>query len=210
MKESKRPAEIWTGARGVRGVRGQLLVGAVLVLAVLMIFVPLLVQWAGQESRWTVKQQKSSVMFALADAAVDRGTWKLKSATSTYAAASVGTVLAGYNFDTVYTDIEGGTYRLRFSSGPSANQVTILAEARDNLTKQVRAVRGVFENVSLPGPMMSGAPSGIRRISSAPGAPFTPRATSIFPAGPPPNTIPGNTRSKWSPALPPTRATPTV
>jgi hypothetical protein len=160
MKGSERLPGLNTSEPRVLGVHGQLLVGAVLVLAVLMIFVPLLVQWAGQESRWTVKQQKSSVIFALADAAVDRGTWKLKSATSTFAAASVGTVIAGYNFDAIYTDIEGGTYRLRFSSGPSANQVTILAEARDNLTKQVRAVRGVFENVSLPGPMMSGGSIG--------------------------------------------------
>jgi Tfp pilus assembly protein PilX len=87
---------------------GQVLVGAILVVSVLLLIVPLMVQWSRQEARWSVKQQKSTVAFNLADAAIDRGMWKLKSSTSCWAQAAVGTVQAGYNFDTVYTDIEGG------------------------------------------------------------------------------------------------------
>ncbi len=135
---------------------GQVLVGAILVVSVLLLIVPLMVQWSRQEARWSVKQQKSTVAFNLADAAIDRGMWKLKSSTSCWAQAAVGTVQAGYNFDTVYTDIEGGVYRIRFSTGPSAGQVTVTAEGRDGLTRQTRSVRAVFENKALPGPMLSG------------------------------------------------------
>jgi hypothetical protein len=132
------------------------LVGAILVVSVLLLVVPLMVQWSRQEARWSVKQQKSTVAFNLADAAIDRGMWKLKSSTSCWAQAVVGTVQAGYNFDTVYTDIEGGVYRIRFATGPAAGQVTVTAEGRDGLTRQTRALRAVFENKALPGPMLSG------------------------------------------------------
>lgn len=135
--------------------RGQILVGATILVAVMMLLVPLMVQWGRNESRWAVKEQRTVAAFNVTEAAVDRGLWKLKSTTVTWAAAAQGQVVAGYNFDQTHTDIEGGVYRIRFSSGPQVDQVTVLAEGRDNRTRQTRAVRAVFQNMTNPGPLMS-------------------------------------------------------
>lgn len=123
---------------------------------VLMILVPLMIQWGSQESKMAVKDQQTTTTFNLAEGAVDRGMWKLKSATGTWAAAVAGTVIAGYNFDTTYSDDTGAQYRIRFASGPSANQVTVVAEGRDTRSGQLRALRTVFENRAFPGPILSG------------------------------------------------------
>lgn len=136
--------------------RGQILVGVTLLVLVLMILVPLLVQWGSQESKWTVKDQQTTTTFNMAEGAVDRGMWKLKSATGTWAAAVAGTVIPGYNLDTVYADDAGAVYRVRFSSGPLANQVTVFAEGKDLKSGQVRALNAVFENRAFPGPILSG------------------------------------------------------
>lgn len=151
----------YEGPNGLKGLfrdqsRGQIVIGAILMLAALMMLVPLMIQWSRDESRWSVKQQKSIISFNLGDAAVDRGTWKLKSSTFSWTQAAAGTVQAGYNFDVTYSDIAGGVYRIRFSSGPVAGQVTILGEGKDLTTGQIRAVRAVYENKAIPGPMLSG------------------------------------------------------
>jgi hypothetical protein len=136
--------------------RGQVLVGVTLLVLMLMILLPLMVQWGSQESKYSVKDQQTTTTFNIAEGAVDRGLWKLKSSTSTWAAAVVGTVIPGYNLDVVYTDIIGAVYRLRFSSGPIVNQVTVLAEGKDLKSDQTRALSVVFENRSIPGPILSG------------------------------------------------------
>lgn len=135
---------------------GQILVGATLLILMLLILIPLLIQWSQDESRWAVKDQQTTTTFNLAEGAVDRGMWKLKSATSTWAAAAAGTVIAGYNLDVVYQDIVGALYRLQFSSGPLTNQVTVFAEGKDLRSGQLRAIRVVFENRAFPGPLLSG------------------------------------------------------
>jgi hypothetical protein len=136
--------------------KGQILVGVSLLILVLMILLPLMIQWGSSESKWAVKDQQTTTSFNLAEGAVDRGMWKLKSSTSTWAAAVKGTVIAGYNFDSVYSDVTGADYRLRFSSGPLDNQVTVFAESKDLKSGQLRAIRVVFENRAFPGPILSG------------------------------------------------------
>lgn len=135
---------------------GQILVGATLLILMLMILIPLMVQWSQDESKWAVKDQQTTTTFNLAEGAVDRALWKLKSSTSTWADAAAGTVIPGYNLDVVYADIIGALYRIRFSSGPSTNQVTVFAEGKDLKSGQVRAISGVYENRAFPGPLLSG------------------------------------------------------
>ncbi|HMU95714.1 MAG TPA: hypothetical protein PKB12_01330 [Elusimicrobiota bacterium] len=139
---------------------GQVLIGAFVVVAVLLIFVPLMVQWGKNESKWSTRDQMTMVAFNGADGAIDRGVWKLKSSTSTWAQASTGAVIAGYDFDTTYTDLPGINYRIRFSSGPSAQQVTVVAEAKDVNTGQVRAIRASFQNMAFPGGVFTGGSIG--------------------------------------------------
>ncbi|MFA5975093.1 MAG: hypothetical protein WC859_02895 [Elusimicrobiota bacterium] len=136
--------------------RGQVLPMVLGLMAVLVIVVFSLVSWLQTDSALTVKQQKKTDAVNLAEAGIDRGTWKLQSATSTWAAAERGTVIAGYNFDVTYTDIPGGSYRIRFASGPADSQVTITAEGRDVVNQQTRAIQCVQLNQTIYSAMMSG------------------------------------------------------
>jgi hypothetical protein len=135
---------------------GQILMIVLAAMVFLMLIIPPLVQWIQNDTRWAVKEQKATTAFNIAEAGMDRAVWKLKSTTSTWTTALAGTPIAGYNFDTTYTDVEGGTYRVRFSPSGSGNQVTILAEGRDLATKEVRAIQAVYQNQALPGALLTG------------------------------------------------------
>ena len=136
--------------------RGQILIGATIIVLVLLIVVPLMVQWGQQEAKLSVKEHQTTTSFNLAEGAVDRGLFKLKSGTSTWRNAADGVVIPGYNFDTIYTDVPGGSYRLRFTAGPDTEEVTVFAEARDDRTLQTRAIQAVYTSNSLPGPVLGG------------------------------------------------------
>ena len=120
--------------------------------------VPAMVSWVQMEARTGVKNKKSTIAFNLAEAGVERGMWKLKSSTSTWAQASAGTPISGYHFDTTYTDVAGGTYRISFSSGVTDGNSTVLvwAEGRDDQKKETRSIQAVFENETIPGAIISG------------------------------------------------------
>lgn len=141
-----------------RPARGQILVGVILVLMALLIMVPALVTWVQQESKISVKDKKSATAFNLAQAAVERGMWKLKSSTSTWSTASVGTVIPGYDFDVTYTDVPGGSYRIRFEEGTlnGSTVVTVWGEGRDDARKEIRSIKAVYQNMSIPGAIIAG------------------------------------------------------
>ncbi len=124
-----------------------------LVVLTLMIFG--LVQWLQNDTKWAVKQQKSTSAVSLAEAGIDRGTWKLQSSTATWATAYAGTTIPGYNFDSTYTDVPGGTYRIKFIAGAN-NQLTIWAEGRDSLNREIRSIKEVVRNQTIYSAMMSG------------------------------------------------------
>ena len=84
-----------TFSAGRRPRRGQILVGAILLMLMLLIMVPAMVQWVQQESRLSVKDRKATTAFNLAETAVDRGYWKAKSSTGTIAQTMAGMSLAG-------------------------------------------------------------------------------------------------------------------
>ncbi|MFH1380079.1 MAG: hypothetical protein ABII23_07360, partial [bacterium] len=67
-----------------------------------------------------------------------------------------GTVITGYDFDKTYDDIEGGQYRIQFSSGPGTKEVTIVAEGRDSGANEVRALQVVFKNQTINGAVITG------------------------------------------------------
>lgn len=134
---------------------GQVLAGVVIIMVLLMMLVPAIVTWVQQDVRQAVKDQRSTGAFNLAEAGIERGMWKLKSSTTTWASAVQGVVIPGYDFDVTYGDITGGTYRIRFSSGPGTDEVTVLAEGRDVNKREVRALQVVFQNQALPGPLLA-------------------------------------------------------
>lgn len=136
--------------------KGFLLVGVLFAFLFLIIIVPIMVKWVQDDTKISVKDQKSSFAFSLAEAAVDRGYWKVKSSTITFASVLDGHALPGYNFDTKYTDIYGGNYRVRLTSGPGEGQVTIIGEGRDGQNKETRAIKAVFTNTSISGAIIAG------------------------------------------------------
>ena len=137
--------------------RGQILAGVLGLVMILLIMVPAMVYWVQQESRASVKDRKSTASFSLAEAGLDRAYWKLKSSTGTWADARAGLPIAGYAFDASYADVSGGVYRISVTSGPLAEQVTVIAEGRDDMGKEKRAVQAVYTNLSVPGAIISGA-----------------------------------------------------
>ena len=140
-------------------IRGQVLPIVMICLTILSLIVAALVSWVQNESKTAVKEQKSSSAINLAEAAIDRGKWKLQSTTSTWAAAAAGVIISSYNFDTTFTDIPGGTYRIKFSSGVLANgaaTVTITGEGRDLLNRETRALQAVVEDQVIYSALMSG------------------------------------------------------
>ena len=129
--------------------RGQILPVVMVTLVVLTIIIAGLISWIQNDSRNSVKEQKSTSAENLAEAGIDRGTWKLQSSTSTWATAVAGTVITGYNFDTTYTDIPGGSYRIKFATGSLVNglsTISITAEGRDSLNRELRAINTVVED----------------------------------------------------------------
>jgi Tfp pilus assembly protein PilX len=136
--------------------RGQVLLAVAAALVVLTIVVLVLVQWLGNDMKWSLGREKSTDAINLAEAGINRAQWKLQSSTSTWAAAIAGQVITGYDFDTTYTDIAGGTYRIMISSPSSSNQtVMITSEGRDNSTLQTRAISAVYKNLAIYSPLMA-------------------------------------------------------
>lgn len=150
-----------------RSQQGVALGMALAIIFVVLVLLPAIVIWIQQDTKMSVKDQKSALAFNLAEAGIDRGMWKLRSSTETFAVASSGTVIAGYDFDTVYSDISGGRYRIKFSSGPNTKEVTVLAEGRDLASQQVRAIRAVFKNNPVPGGLITGGMVDWRNAFSA-------------------------------------------
>ncbi len=135
--------------------KGQILPVVAVIMLFLLVIVPVLVSWLDNQVRWSRKVQRKSVAFNLAEAGIDRGVWKLKSSTGTWDMAVKGIPIEGYNFDKIYTDVKGGTYRIKFSSGPGTRQVTIIAEGRDDTTNEIRAIKAVYQNQTIPGSIIS-------------------------------------------------------
>lgn len=139
-----------------RSDKGFVLPAVVAIVLVFLVLMPAIVRFVQQDTKAMVRDQKRTLAFNLAEAAIDRGMWKLKSSTSTFYQAKFGIAIAGYNFDTTYADIAGGTYRIKFSSGPGTRDVTIVGEGRDSSSNEIKAVSAVFSNATIPGAVLSG------------------------------------------------------
>jgi len=98
--------------------KGIILPVVVIAFVFLAITVPFLIKLVIADTRASVSVHKKSIAFNLAEAAVERGYWKVKSSTSIFKSVMDGYTLAGYNFDSTYSDISGGYYRIKISSGP--------------------------------------------------------------------------------------------
>lgn len=150
--------------------RGFILPAIISVILVFLIMVPALLKWVSDDTKQTVSEERKSKALYLAEAAVERGYWKVKSSTSNFNSIIMGYTLTGYNFDTVYSDVSGGKYRIKITSG-SAREIIIIGEGLDYSTKEKRAIRVRYRNQTINGAMLSGSrinPSGDTTIHWGP------------------------------------------
>ncbi|MFH1618453.1 MAG: hypothetical protein ABIG11_00955 [bacterium] len=124
--------------------KGQVLVIAVLLIAVLSVLIPAMVWWASNDTKASVKQKKSTTAFHLAEAGIDRAHWKLMERADIWVETG-STTLSGYNFDKAYYDIGGGTYTIKISSDPTDNTKRIVESiGMDSSNNELRKIRAVY------------------------------------------------------------------
>lgn len=136
--------------------RGYTIVVVIGIMVISLILLESVVLWLQNESRWTAKFSRSTKAFHVAEAGIDRSLWKLKSSTGTWQNAADGVVITGYDFDKSYDDITGGEYRIKFSSGPGTNEVTIVSEGRDSSTNEIRSIQVIYKNLMIQGGVIAG------------------------------------------------------
>jgi hypothetical protein len=132
--------------------RGQVLAGIIILLLILSILVPLLVNVAMQESKWTDKQARNTTALHLAEAGIEKGYLALSLSTNTwYQLITYGTSIPDYRGDKKYSDVAGGDYAISITSGPLADQATIISMGRDNRNREIRAIKSVYTNAPMGG-----------------------------------------------------------
>lgn len=126
--------------------KGQILPGAVAMLTILAVMVPAMVMWIQRENIFATKQNMNTTAFHMAEAGIEKAYLYVSLSTITWNAIQNGTAQADYSFDKKFTDIEGGSYAISITSGPAAQQVTIVTVGRDRYGKESRALRAVYSN----------------------------------------------------------------
>lgn len=141
--------------------KGFALAGIILVLAVIVILIPAFIGLIKKEAKSTNDESMSLKAFHLAESGQDRGIWKLRESAETWNDAVAGTSITGYAGDVEYAGPQNeGIYKIIFSSGPAANQVTIISKGKANDSNHVRAIRAIYSpegTVDLPAISVDGA-----------------------------------------------------
>lgn len=129
---------------------GQVLIIALAILLFISILLPALVKYTQHESAWTLKQQRNTRAFQLAEGAVERGYQQLLISTSSWYDLQAGTPVSGLHFDQTYTVGTGESFQILITSGPSTQQATITGVGRSEGggggTIEIRGVRAVYSN----------------------------------------------------------------
>jgi hypothetical protein len=116
------------------------------ILMVLTVLVPLMVFYTQRDSIWTAKQAANTHAFHVSEAGVEKAYKYISQSTATWNSLMAGQTQSGYNFDTSYADIDGGSYSLSVTSGPAIQEATIIAVGRDNLKREIRSLKVVYAN----------------------------------------------------------------
>ncbi|MFH1352493.1 MAG: hypothetical protein ABIH68_02840 [bacterium] len=128
--------------------KGQTLVFAMIIILVLLVYLPTLIRLLRQETKMTVKHARSTTAFHLAEAAADRGLWKLRESKDVWDSFATESV-TGYNNDVTYDDIEGGTYKIAISTTSEDTERKIIGRGRDSSTNEVRVIELIVKNVAV-------------------------------------------------------------
>jgi hypothetical protein len=130
----------------IRNNKGFALVITILILVIMSILVPAMIWWSTQDSKSSVAKMHSDRALHLAEAAVDRGYWKLIESSENFTLTATQP-LTNYNFDKVYTDMDTGLYTIKISSDPVSSNKRII-EGIGYVPSQgiVRKIKAVYIN----------------------------------------------------------------
>lgn len=130
---------------------GFILVTVVLILTLLAIFIPVLVRMSTTDSRWSVRRSQIDEAYTVAEAGLDRGSWKLGESESVWQAALAGTAVTEYNYDRTWTDLDSAyRYKIKFSSGPGPTEVRVRCKVQAvRSPTMVRTLEGVYTRNSV-------------------------------------------------------------
>jgi len=101
------------------------------------------------ESRWTLKEQRTTRAYQLAESAIEHGYQNLLLSTSTWYDVQGGASVSGFHFDTTYTGVQSGEYEIRYAAGPGTSDLTITGVGRSTTadgTRELRAIKAVYSN----------------------------------------------------------------
>ncbi|MDD5687178.1 MAG: hypothetical protein PHE88_05015 [Elusimicrobia bacterium] len=136
--------------------RGQVVIIMLIIAMIVGIVIPALVFMSGNEAKWTVRETKTTRAFHLAEAGLDRGVFKLNE-TGIWDIVCAGAVVSDYNGQTIFSDVEGGYYKVKLSSGPDSNEVTITASGKDLATAEFRTIQAVYAKTCVKGALNAAA-----------------------------------------------------
>lgn len=122
------------------GRRGQVLVGVLITMLVLVIMVPALVFYVQSEVKQTMKQKRSTAAFYAASSGIDRALFKVKSSSTVFDDCLQGNMPAGYNGEIVYTDVTNGAYVIGISSTAVQKEIRVEARGRDGTATEHRTI----------------------------------------------------------------------
>lgn len=113
--------------------RGQALLASIVVMgAVALIYIVAVVIKSQSIQKSSLLSRKSISAYEVANACVQKGIWALNLNSDNWAAAGHGTVISGYDGNTIYSDIAGGKYKLSIIPGPGTDDRTITCYAKDD------------------------------------------------------------------------------
>lgn len=126
--------------------RGQVVVLSVVVLMIVVaLLIPAIVQYTQNESKWTLRETRTTRAFELAEAAVEQGYQQLIISTVVWTNVANGSPPAGFNFDQAYADASGGSYAIRLALDPGGG-IAVTGVGRDKDQKELRAVKAIYSN----------------------------------------------------------------
>jgi hypothetical protein len=136
---------------GAMNRKGQSLMIVLGILVIFMIFIPSMVYMVRHEALWTVQQKKTTAAFHAAEAGIDRGAWKLRETSGTWAHVLGGGSIEYYTGETVYTLYSEtdtakviGQYKVLITTAPMLGEVLIRSVGRDVTSSEVRCIEATY------------------------------------------------------------------
>jgi len=126
-----------------RSRNGFVLAIVILTMVLIGILIPMLYYMTNRETKWAVTQKHATVASQLAAAGIDRALWKLKETNDNWIDLLSSGLLAGYNNDVNYRDVndENGIYRVQISTTADRNVMLLVATAKDTRANVYKAVQ---------------------------------------------------------------------